>query len=228
MVYGFEDSIVTRDIEHLLAGHCLLSEDFRIDQITDYDLIRSAPAGFVHLDLLSNITYLAALAEDTLFSDESLTRAIAGRISDLEKHYDVNTTYENARDLVGYLERERERQAQLSGTFLSQSEFLELSDLSDMKNALESHILKNTPKDWLAAETEYPVGSEHSGVIKNIDLRYGVFVLIGKLTGLVHVSKFSDFRRESERFRSGARIAVVIESVDVVRKKIALALPPGT
>lgn len=228
MVYGFEDSIVTRDIEHLLAGHCLLSEDFRIDQITDDDLIRIAPAGFVHLDLLSNITYLAALAEDTLFSDESLTRAIAGRISDLERHYDVNTTYENARDLVGYLERERERQAQLSGTFLSQSEFLELSDLSDMKNALESHILKNTPKDWLAAETEYPVGSEHSGVIKNVDLRYGVFVLIGKLTGLVHVSKFSDFRRESERFRSGARIAVVIENVDVVRKKIALALPPET
>ena len=43
-------------------------------------------------------------------------------------------------------------------------------------------------------------------------------MLIGKLTGLVHVSKFLDFRRESERFRSGARIAVAIESVDVKKE----------
>jgi hypothetical protein len=223
-IYGFDDAIITRDIEYLLASHCLVSEDFRIDQIADDDLIKISPAGFVHLDLLGNITYLAALAEDTLFSDEATARKIAHRIVDLEHQYDAHTAYENAKDLVSYLHSERQRQSHLSEVFLNRSEFMELTRIDEMDHALQSFIANSAPPIWQQVEDLYPIGSIHTGRIRNIHYKFGVFVTLHQeVTGLIHKSKLKNLSAEKSNLREGDEISVKVESTNILRQKIELS-----
>jgi hypothetical protein len=53
-LYGVEEKAALREIEYLADGQCVLVEDLRISQLTGDDLIRLAPAGFVHIELLGN------------------------------------------------------------------------------------------------------------------------------------------------------------------------------
>ncbi|WP_220275098.1 type I restriction endonuclease [Pseudomonas aeruginosa] len=224
-IYGFDDAIITRDIEYLLSSHCLVSEDFRVDQLADDDLVKIAPAGFVHLDLLRNITYLAALAEDTLFSDESTAKRIAHRIVDLEHQYDAHIAYENAKDLVDYLHSERQRQSQLSEAFLRRSEFMELTDIGEMELALRDFLANSATPIWQKIEELYPIGSIHTGCIRNIHYKYGVFVTLHQeVTGLVHKSRLKNLSEVKTSLKEGDDITVRIESTNMLRKKIELSI----
>lgn len=62
---GLEKDIIEREINYLLKEHCIVADHLKIDAYNGNDMIRLAPAGFVHLELSSNVSYLAALAEDT-------------------------------------------------------------------------------------------------------------------------------------------------------------------
>jgi len=96
VLYGFEISIINREIEALLKSQCIVSEDFRLEQLEDETLIKIAPAGVVHLDMLSNIDYLGALAEDTYFTNKEVATEIAERISSSETHYQRKTALQNS------------------------------------------------------------------------------------------------------------------------------------
>ena len=65
-LYGLDPKAMQREIEHLAKARCIVTEDFRTDGISEEDLVRLAPAGFVHLELLGNANYWGAIAEDTL------------------------------------------------------------------------------------------------------------------------------------------------------------------
>ncbi|WP_318826206.1 hypothetical protein [Burkholderia thailandensis] len=67
MSYGLSPDMLDREFNYLLSSRCILAEHLRIDSVTDDDLVRIGPAGFVHLDLVGNVSYLAAVAEDTFF-----------------------------------------------------------------------------------------------------------------------------------------------------------------
>ncbi len=87
VLYGLEPSIIRRDVEYLTKARCIVTEDFRDEGLTEEDLIKLAPAGFVHLDLMSSVTYLAAIAEDTWFYTEPPARRVADRIQHIPNHY---------------------------------------------------------------------------------------------------------------------------------------------
>jgi len=106
-LYGLEPPIIRRDIEYLTKAQCVVTEDFRDEDLTDDDLIRLAPAGFVHLDLLTSVTYLAAIAEDTWFFDEAPARRIADRIQNLQNQYQADIAVTNARDAVSFFLEQR-------------------------------------------------------------------------------------------------------------------------
>lgn len=220
--YGLDSEIITRDIEYLLAGHCLISEDFRVSEITDQDLIRLGPAGFVHLELLTNIHYIAALSEDTLYTSEPLAKGIAQRIKDLEFQYNHRTVYENAQDFFTYISREYAALLEATESFLDDSDFSKLASLKDMENSLSKFKRENLNSAWTEAESTYTPGSKHPGEI----LRQIVHGLIVKMplgmTALMHKNQLPQNYQNQEEFKEGNTITVIIKDIDVFNQKIKL------
>ncbi|MDN0122133.1 S1 RNA-binding domain-containing protein [Yersinia aleksiciae] len=224
--YGFPPNAINREVDYLLKGQCLISEDFREAGITDEDLIRLSSAGFVHLEMLTNISYLAAIAEDTLFSDERLARGISERMGSVEHQYNKQMVSYNARDLVGYLVKHNSSIARFSGEFISGNEYEKLTDISLAMNVVEQFADKLRDPDWVEFEREYSAGDIIEGVSNGLSKDYGVFVrLNSKICGLIHKSKLSADFYNFEEFKKGNKIKVRIENdFNSVERKISLSI----
>lgn len=81
------------------------------------------------------------------------------------------------------------------------------------------------PDPWLNLLNKYPVGSRHSGIVRNLT-NFGVFVeLEDGVDGLVHISDLSwtkKIRHPGEVVKKGDRIEVVILGVDIEQRRISL------
>jgi len=81
------------------------------------------------------------------------------------------------------------------------------------------------PDPWLNLLAKYPVGSRHTGTVRNLT-NFGVFVELEEgVDGLVHISDLSwtkKIRHPGEVVKKGDRIDVVILSVDVEQRRISL------
>jgi len=226
VMFGFSPNVITREVDYLLQGQCLVSEDFRDVGITDEDLLRLSSAGFVHLDMLSNISYLAAIAEDTLFSDESLARRISDRMGSVQSQYNKEMVSSNAKELVEYLDKHRSNISDFSGKFISGDVYEMLTDISPALNAVKQFTEKLRDPEWADFEAKYGSGDELEGIVSGSTTKYGVFVnLSGKITGLLHKSKLpADFYRRAE-FSRGKKLYVRIENdFNSVEQKISLSL----
>ena len=71
---GIEYEIIKRETEYLVAAGCILTENLQNTITSELDLITLSPSGHMHLEIHGNENYLAACAEDTWLSDESLAR----------------------------------------------------------------------------------------------------------------------------------------------------------
>jgi len=82
-----------------------------------------------------------------------------------------------------------------------------------------------TPDPWQDLLKKYPVGSQHSGVARNLT-NFGVFVeLEPGIDGLVHISDLSwtkKIRHPGEVVKKGEKIDVVVLGVDTESRKISL------
>ncbi|KUO60756.1 30S ribosomal protein S1 [bacterium BRH_c32] len=82
-----------------------------------------------------------------------------------------------------------------------------------------------TPDPWQDLMKKYPVGSQHSGVARNLT-NFGVFVeLEPGIDGLVHISDLSwtkKIRHPGEVVKKGEKIDVVVLGVDTDQRKISL------
>lgn len=81
------------------------------------------------------------------------------------------------------------------------------------------------PDPWLSILEKYPVGSKHTGIVRNIT-NFGVFVeLEDGVDGLVHISDLSwtkKIRHPAEVVKKGDSLEVVILSVDTDQRRISL------
>lgn len=224
--FGFSPDVITREVDYLLQGQCLISEDFRDSSINDEDLLRLSSAGFVHLDMLSNISYLAAIAEDTLFSDESLARRISERMGSVQSQYNKEMVSSNAKELVRYLDSHRNNIASFSGEFISGEEYNRLTDISPAIEAVKQFTEKLRDPEWSDFELKYSSGDTIEGIIQGLSPRFGVFVnLSGKITGLLHKSKLPPNFTQMSQFSNGSKIFVRIENdFNSVEKKISLSI----
>jgi small subunit ribosomal protein S1 len=82
-----------------------------------------------------------------------------------------------------------------------------------------------TPDPWQDLLGKYPVGSQHSGIARNLT-NFGVFVeLEPGIDGLVHISDLSwtkKIRHPGEVIKKGEKIDVVVLGVDTESRKISL------
>ncbi len=81
------------------------------------------------------------------------------------------------------------------------------------------------PDPWESLMQKYPVGSQHSGIARNLT-NFGVFVeLEPGVDGLVHISDLSwtkKIRHPGEVVKKGERLDVIVLGVDVDQRKISL------
>ncbi|MBI1806193.1 MAG: 30S ribosomal protein S1 [Ignavibacteria bacterium] len=81
------------------------------------------------------------------------------------------------------------------------------------------------PDPWLNLLGKYPVGSKHTGIVRNLT-NFGVFVELEEgVDGLVHISDLSwtkKIRHPGEVVKKGDRLDVVILGVDVEQRRISL------
>lgn len=96
-------------------------------------------------------------------------------------------------------------------------------DKDDKKISLGMKQL--TPDPWQDLLKKYPVGTQHSGVARNLT-NFGVFVeLEPGIDGLVHISDLSwtkKIRHPGEVVKKGEKIDVVVLGVDTDSRKISL------
>ncbi len=82
-----------------------------------------------------------------------------------------------------------------------------------------------TPDPWEELMKKYPVGSKHTGVVRNLT-NFGVFVeLEPGIDGLVHISDLSwtkKVRHPGEIVKKGEELEVVVLGVDTEQRKISL------
>ncbi|MFQ5797536.1 MAG: 30S ribosomal protein S1 [Bacteroidota bacterium] len=81
------------------------------------------------------------------------------------------------------------------------------------------------PDPWLTLLQKYPVGSKHTGTVRNLT-NFGAFIELEQgVDGLVHISDLSwtkKIRHPGEIVKKGDQIDVVILSIDVEQRRISL------
>jgi len=96
-------------------------------------------------------------------------------------------------------------------------------DKDERKMSLSLKQLQEDP--WNEIEAKYPVGSRHTGVVKNLT-PYGVFVEINNgIGGMVHISDLSwtkRFSHPSEFTKVGDDIEIMILEIDKDNRKLSL------
>ena len=86
--------------------------------------------------------------------------------------------------------------------------------------------LKQLSQDpWMTISESYPVGSKHTGVVKNLT-PYGVFVELGEgIGGMIHISDLSwtkRFSHPSEFISIGEKIDIMVLEIDKDNRKLSL------
>ncbi len=96
----------------------------------------------------------------------------------------------------------------------------------DREERKMSLSLKQMTEDpWKSAKDKYPIGSRHTGLVKNIT-NYGVFVELDEnVGGMVHISDLSWIKRlnhPAEYVKIGDNLDVIIMEIDEENRKISL------
>ena len=222
-LYGLSPAIIRRDVEYLSKSHCIVTEDFRDEALSDEDLVRLAPAGFVHLELLMSVTYLAAIAEDTWFYSEQTARRVATRIQASENQYNADTAIANAREVFEFFLQERTKTIASINTILDQELYEKLSDLSIVSDAIANLERSLTTPSWAAASSRFPLRSNATGTVMNV-MDYGVFVeLEPGVSGLIHASRLPLGFKKLEQFSYGERLVVEILMINSIKRRIDMA-----
>lgn len=222
-IYGLEPSIIRREVEYLTRAHCIVTEDFRDKGLTDEDLIKLAPAGFVHLDLMSSVTYLASIAEDTWFYEQPPARRVADRIQNLQMQYAADTAIANARDIVDFLQAERAKAIVTTNAVIDGGVYEELSDISMLPDAISALERSLTTPSWAAAYIRFPAKSNAIGIVVNVK-DFGVFVeLEPGITGLIPAQRLPLGFKHLEQFAYGERVVVEIQSVNAIKRRIDMS-----
>ncbi len=120
-----------------------------------------------------------------------------------------------------------------ANTPINAKEFFKLGDeyeakivtLSKEDRKMSLSIKQMTEDPWNTIETQFPAGSKHQGLVKNIT-PYGVFIELSPgIGGMIHISDLSwlkRFNNPNEYTKVGESIDVIIMSIDKENRKLQL------
>ncbi|HDR9203749.1 TPA: S1 RNA-binding domain-containing protein [Burkholderia vietnamiensis] len=221
---GVPDHAFDRELDSLIKAHCVISENMTIEKVGQEDLVRLSSAGSVHLDLLGSVDYLATVAEDTWFDNKAVAEAIAERIGRLEKHFQVQTQIQNARDLVDYLsDKHKSIVDQISNFREFDASMRELTDISAAEKGVENLTRSAISDPWFDLNRRYPVGTIVRGRITNRTRDHGLFVEIeAGVTGLLHKQRLHAEYMMDTALVPNEMLNVEVRRIDMDNKKLSL------
>lgn len=218
--YGLTPEILDREINYLLHARCLVAEHLRIESASDDDLIRIGPAGFVHLDIAWNVIYLSAVAEDTYFISKQRAERVADRIRSLNNHVSIGHAIANSQEVVEHLAEMLRKAVPGRAAFMDGDLLHDLGNLEEARESITREQRAHVGDKWFDADSRYPAGSTHTGVVTNVSPRYGFFVELDcGLHGLIHNDKSGGMSPSG-----GDRVEVKVIKVSVALRKIRLRL----
>lgn len=221
---GVSEDIALRELESLTKAQCVLTEDFRTSGLTGETLVRLAPAGLVHLDLVKDVTYWAAIAEDIFFWDEEAAKRILRHMSEPDRQYTVECTVFNALEAADFLMARWGDQDRRSSAILDTDSFKALAELGGVKAQIVETAQKSGIGNWLGSDRLFPPGSVHEVIVSGVQ-HYGFFAdLAPGVTGLGH--KRSNPQLASSPVKKGQVVRVKILDIDVMNKRAELQLAP--
>lgn len=220
--FGVEQSVFERELESLVRGFCIVTEDFRVENIGDDDLIALAPAGLVHNQMMTDVHYLAAIAEDTWFFNKEVAEGIAERIKDDTVHYTAATAINNALDILEIMDGVRERERSAVAAYRDEALFDELTDLRKSWQGVLRFERSAIAAPWPGARTRYPVGSTHYARVKAVK-DFGIFMeLEPGLDALMPASKLGPNFDQEPGLAVGSVFCVQVIQIDHYHHRMAV------
>jgi len=140
-VKGHNIDVLHRELQYLIKRGLVFCEN-SVGIISDNDLIKLLSPGLLHLRMLSNIEYLAACAEDTLFKNTEIMMRISNRLKNKEENSILVSTL-NAKDLLNYLAEYKKSYLIDSSDLLTESETVKSFDLNNSYHVLEQWVQAN-------------------------------------------------------------------------------------
>ena len=135
---GHKIEVVNRELDYLIKRGLVFCDSL-VGVTSENDLIKISIPGALHIKMLSNVQYLAACSEDTLFKNSEIMMRISNRL----KIRDVNTkliSALNAKDLVDYLIDYRKVYLSDGGELLTEKIQLNPYNMDLSKKAVEKWI----------------------------------------------------------------------------------------
>lgn len=188
---GHSQETIIQEISSLIQADCITSESQMKSMQDIEELISISSAGHVHLDLLSNITYLSIIAEDTFIKNTDIANKIAENISGRGKfpRLSKQISLENSKYLYKWITKYRE-ELPFHRIDLLKNSINELTDYSEYHKVIQSKI--DADRDYTDYEIlvdEYPTGTEVDALVTGVQ-PYGIFFEFGT-KGIAFLSKDS-------------------------------------
>lgn len=156
---GHREEVVVRELTYLLKRK-LIFIDSKEDSVEYGALTKLSPSGKLHMQLLSNVSYLAACAEDVNYRNSNVMVNISNRIAS-NAHLDKSTILCTARDMVNYLEQYQSTFVAQPETILKSGAFLMPYDFSECRRAIDSFMSTDAAlKRVIELMDKYPNGTE--------------------------------------------------------------------
>jgi hypothetical protein len=222
---GHASTRAFEEINILIDAGCIHSEA-QNKKVTKDDLIAIAPSGLIHLELLTNINYLSAISEDTLFRENQVASLIKDNVIGIGrfKSDSWQTSLSNAKLITTYMHKYHAEYFLGNIKVLTENDQIKLNKMDDifkyvnMKADSDGQFNKAEIFDDL-----YPVGSQIETQIVAIQ-HYGIFVEFGlNGTGLIHKSKLNNLT-DIDTCEVGDWIVVEIIEFNTQHKKFDLEL----
>ena len=218
---GFSKDAVMRELLFLVEARCVVTESLVVDAVDEEDLVRIAPAGLVHLDLLPNEHYLAAVAEDTWLSSEAHAARISRSIAKEDYHLTTRAAFDVAGVFADYLSANADKTLADPAKVLdvdAGNQYFDLDYvLSGFNESRESYSLTDP---WVNLTDSLKVGDALTRKISSVHPVYGLFVeIVNGIDGLIHIDRTS---KDIFKYHKGDNIDVVIENIDTVQRRIRL------
>lgn len=157
-IIGHDSNIIQRELNYLIKRGLVLSESL-LNNVNKSDLVKITLSGSLHLNLLNNVAYLAACAEDLLFKNSEIMIKISRRIAS-KSYLSKLSMALTASDMIQYLKSYRYEFCSRPESIISEDEQISIYDLSDCENAIIKWINENQYiKEWVANLQTYETGT---------------------------------------------------------------------
>lgn len=210
---GIGHEKVLTDVLYLVDGDCIVTEDFKKSDINLNTLVKITPSGDVHLQLSSNITYLAAISEECHF-ETALSEKIRKRITHLDSQMNYQNSLLTSIEMYKNLEYVRNNHCPPYEKQLVGGRGFGIN-LENIWQKLETAKNKASEDPWFEAEKKYAKYSIHEAIVHN-KMEYGCFVSFKDHL----ISRIKNNFILIEGYGVGDKVKVEILWVNSIQKKI--------